>query len=114
MLSVTLALAMSASMTTVFPVTAEENTLRIYSGDGYEVSYSVKGSWDGNQNIEVSLTNTGSESLLNWALKYDAHGEIGGLWNGTVYDSDSTKYIVKNAGYNYEIQPEQTVTALIS
>jgi hypothetical protein len=110
MLSVTLALAMSASMTTVFPVTAEENTLRIYSGDGYEVSYSVKGSWDGNQNIEVSLTNTGSESLLNWALKYDAHGEIGGLWNGTVYDSDSTKYIVKNAGYNYEIQPEQTVT----
>ena len=81
MLSVTLALAMSAGMTTVFPVTAEENTLRIYSGDSYEVSYSVKGSWDGNQNIEISLTNTGSESLLNWAVKFDAHGEIGGLWN---------------------------------
>ena len=47
---------------------------------------------------------------MNWALKYDANGEIGGLWNGTVYDSDSTKYIVKNAGYNYEILPEQTVT----
>lgn len=109
-LSGILALAVAASMASVIPVTAEETTLQTYSGDGYEVSYSIKGSWDGNQNIEVALTNTGSESLLNWALKYDAHGEIGGLWNGTVYDSDSTKYIVKNAGYNYEILPEQTVT----
>lgn len=109
-LSVILALAVAASMASVIPVTAEETTLQTYSGDGYEVSYSIKGSWDGNQNIEVVLTNTGSESLLNWALKYDAHGEIVGLWNGTVYDSDSTKYIVKNAGYNYEILPEQTVT----
>lgn len=105
-----LASAMAASMAAVMPVTAEDNTLRTYFGDGYEVNYSIKGSWDGNQNIEVTLTNTGSESLLNWALKYDAHGEIGGLWNGTVYDSDSTKYIVKNAGYNYEILPEQEVT----
>lgn len=79
-------------------------------GNGYEVSYNIKNSWEGNQNIEVTLTNTGSESLLNWALKYDAHSKIGGLWNGSVYDSDSTKYIVKNAGYNYEILPEQTVT----
>lgn len=109
-LSGILALAVAASMMTVIPAAAEETTLRTYSGDGYEVSYSVKGSWDGNRNIEVALTNTGSEPLLNWALKYDAHGEIGGLWNGSVYDSDSTKYIVKNAGYNYEIPPEQTVT----
>lgn len=109
-LSGVISVAMAASMTAVIPVSAEDNTLRTYLGDGYEVSYSIKSSWDGNQNIEVTLTNTGSESLLNWALKYDAHGEIGGLWNGTVYDSDSTKYIVKNAGYNYEILPEQAVT----
>ena len=70
----------------------------------------IKGSWIGTQNVEVTIRNTGTETLQNWALKYDAHGEINGLWNGTVFSSDSTKYIVKNAGYNYEIQPEQTVT----
>lgn len=108
-LSGALALTMAASVLAVIPVSAD-NTSHTYFGDGYEVNYSIKSSWDGNQNIEVKLSNTGSEPLLNWALKYNANGEINGLWNGTVYSSDSTKYIVKNAGYNYELLPEQTIT----
>lgn len=74
------------------------------------IPFRQKSRWTGNQNVEVTIKNTGTESLLNWALKYDAHGELNGLWNGTVFSSDSTKYIVKNAGYNYEILPEQSVT----
>lgn len=41
-------------------------------------------------------------------MKYDAHGEISGLWNGIAYSSE-TQYIIKNSGYNYEIQPDQEV-----
>lgn len=88
---------------------AEENAKKYY-GTGYEITYDIKSQWTGNQNVEVTVKNTGTEPLLNWALKYDAHGEINGLWNGTVLSSDSTKYIIKNAGYNYEIKPEQSVT----
>lgn len=108
-LSGALALTMAASVLAVIPASADDS-YRTYFGDGYEVNYSIKSSWDGNQNIEVALTNVGSEPLLNWALKYNANGEITGLWNGNVYSSDSTKYIVKNAGYNYEIMPEQTIS----
>ena len=108
--SAIISLVLAATMTTPTYVFADEETVRTYEGEGYEVTYKVTGSWVGNQNVEITLANTGSEPLLNWALKYDAHGEIGGLWNGTVYSNDSTKYIVKNAGYNYEIMPEQTVT----
>lgn len=91
-------------------VLAAEENIKKYCGSGYEITYDIKSRWTGNQNVEVTIKNTGTESLLNWALKYDAHGELNGLWNGTVFSSDSTKYIVKNAGYNYEILPEQSVT----
>ena len=91
-------------------VLADEENAQKYYGTGYEITYDIKSQWTGNQNVEVTVKNTGTEPLLNWALKYDAHGEINGLWNGTVLSSDSTKYIIKNAGYNYEIKPEQSVT----
>ncbi|MDO4945617.1 MAG: cellulose binding domain-containing protein, partial [Ruminococcus sp.] len=109
-ISLLLSLVIMAAFVIPINVFAEEETTRTYTGNSYEITYDIKGSWVGNQNVEVTIRNTGTESLLNWALKYDAHGEINGLWNGTVFSSDSTKYIVKNAGYNYEIQPEQSVT----
>lgn len=109
---ISLLLSLVIMATFIFPmnVFADEETTRTYTGNGYEITYDIKGSWVGNQNVEVTIKNIGTESLLNWALKYDAHGEINGLWNGTVFSYDSTKYIVKNSGYNYEIQPEQSVT----
>lgn len=81
----------------------------VYIGNGYIVYYDVKSSWGNNQNIEIKIKNIGSEPIANWALKYDAHGEISGLWNATAYSSNNTQYIIKNAGYNYEIQPDQEV-----
>ena len=93
--SAIISLVLAATMTTPTYVFADEETVRTYEGEGYEVTYKVTGSWVGNQNVEITLANTGDEPILNWALKYDAHGEIGGLWNGTVYSNDSTKVIVK-------------------
>lgn len=105
-----LTVVMTATLAVPLYAFAEEKATKIYTGNGYEIKYEIKGSWTGNQNVEITLSNTGSDSLLNWALKYDAHGEINDLWNGAIYSSDSTKYIVKNAGYNYEVLPEQSVT----
>lgn len=86
-----------------------DNNSSVYIGNGYVVYYDVKSSWGNNQNIEIKIKNIGSETISNWALKYDAHGEISGLWNGIAYSSSETQYIIKNAGYNYEIQPDQEV-----
>lgn len=33
-------------------------------------------------------------NYIKLALKYDAHGEISGLWNGIAYSSE-TQYIIK-------------------
>lgn len=69
----------------------------VYIGNGYIVYYDVKSSWGDNQNIEIKIKNIGSEPIANWALKYDAHGEISGLWNATAYSKNDTQYIIKNA-----------------
>lgn len=80
-----------------------------YSYDGYDVEYSVLNEWDNGQSVEVKVTNTGGDSILNWAFKYDAEGEISGLWNASVYNNQGEDYIIKNGGWNYEIAPGQTV-----
>lgn len=90
------------------PAFAETGTTT-YSYDGYDVEYSVLNEWDSSQTVEIKVTNTGDDSILNWAVKYDAQGEISNLWNAAVYDNQGEDYIIKNSGWNYEIAPGQTV-----
>lgn len=80
-----------------------------YSYNGYDVEYSVTNEWNNGQTVEVKVTNTGKESILNWALKYNAEGEINNLWNASVADIRDTEYVVKNNNWNYEIAPGQSV-----
>lgn len=88
-----------------FALTSES---RIYEKDGYTVTYRIGSEWDNNRSVEVSIKNTGEESILNWALKYDVGGEVYNLWNSKVYDSSEEYTIIKNNGYNYEIEPGQS------
>ena len=108
LVSAVLAASMAASVFTAVPVYAETSSAT-YTYDGYKVDYTVTNEWFGNQNVNVTLTNTSSESILNWALGYDATGEISGIWNGYVYSKSDENYIIKNSGYNYEIEPYQSV-----
>ena len=104
-------LVAAATATTMLPQMPAfaETGATTYSYDGYDVEYSVLNEWDNGQSVEVKVTNTGDDSILNWAFKYDAEGEIGGLWNATVYNNQGENYIIKNGGWNYEIAPGQTV-----
>lgn len=106
--SAVLAASMAASVFTAVPVYAETSSAT-YTYDGYKVDYAVTNEWFGNQNVNVTLTNTSDESILNWALGYNANGEISGIWNGYVYSKSDKDYIIKNSGYNYEIEPYRSV-----
>ena len=103
------ALAIATVAMPVIPAFAETGAIT-YSFDGYDVEYSVKNEWTDGQSIEIKITNTGDEPILNWAFKYDAEGIIEGLWNASVYDSQETSYVIKNVGWNYEIAPDASVS----
>ena len=106
------ALTMSAMLmlnitATAVPVSAESGS-KVYTHDGYTVEYTIKNEWTGNQNIEVTITNTGDDVLSGWAMGYNAFGEIGGLWNAKIYGHQGTEYILSSAGYNDELAPGQS------
>ena len=108
-ISAVLAASMSLSLFTTMPVSAETGKTT-YNYDGYSVEYNVTNEWDGAQTVELKVSNTGDESILNWALKYDTDGEISNLWNASVYEQNADEYVIKNVGWNFEIAPNQSVT----
>lgn len=107
--SAILAAAMSLSLFTAIPVSADIGRTT-YNYDGYSVDYNVTNEWDGAQTVELTVSNTGTDSILNWALKYDAEGEISNLWNADLYEQNGDEYVIRNVGWNFEIAPNQSVT----
>lgn len=103
------------SMIIMFSITAD--TFAAYGGElarAYEagdctVTYTVQNEWDGNRQISMTVTNNGSETLRNWALKFDNAGEIADIWNASVVLNTDGLCVIKNNGYNYEIIPDGSV-----
>ncbi len=96
----------SSNMSTAYA----ENFCTTYEYDTYKITYTITNEWQGYQNINIKLTNTGSEPILNWCLKYNPGGNIENIYNAAIYDQNTNNdYIIKNCGYNYEITPNSYI-----
>ena len=111
LMSLLLSFAMGLNTIAVMPINAfaVSGDSKIYEKEGYRITYSVGSEWDNNQTIEVKIENTGDEPILNWALKYDIDGTLSNVWNSKVFGSVDEYTVMKNNGYNYEIEPGQSV-----
>lgn len=103
----TLVMVLGISMETFAAYTGEK--ARAYQSDNCTISYSITNEWSGNQQISVSITNNGEETLRNWAVMFDNSGEITNIWNAQVCKNDDELCVIRNNGYNYEIIPDATV-----
>ncbi|MCL2019436.1 MAG: cellulose binding domain-containing protein [Oscillospiraceae bacterium] len=102
-LSFTICFAIILSIATTAPLNASAQTLT-YNYDGFSVTYTVNGGWADNENIQITLTNTGTEPIRNWGLQYEPHGNIVGIWNGEVVPSGGIgENIVKSVMHNSDI-----------
>lgn len=112
-LSGLMAFSIISNISSISPTSAtsvDPKTSHLFYGEGYEISYEIIDCLSDSQKVQVTLTNTGDKSIQNWALAYDAHGKISDICDGSVIAEKSTWYVVKNAGYNYEVQPETSVS----
>lgn len=107
-------MAMAANALITMPFSAfadEETTSRTYIYDDYEISYDITNSWGNTEKISVTISNTGDSTIENWMLSYDDfNGEITGIWDANLAKTDSGYEYVRNAGYNANIQPDQSVS----
>lgn len=103
------------SIALLFSVSAEafaaytEDRAKAYKSGDCTITYTIKNEWDNYQQIQMSVTNNGSETVRNWALKFDCSGEITNIWNVEVCQNDGEIIALRNCGYNYEIAPGNTV-----
>ncbi len=89
-------------------VKKEENSVDIpvggiYEGNGYVVEVKVPKYWDGAYNIQLFITNTGVDTIHNWAFVMNTTDTISGLYNAVELTSKNNVHLIKNAGYNQDI-----------
>ena len=70
-ISVSLAITVSASLLSVLPTFAVESDTANFVYDDYSVSYNVTDSWSNTKVVAVTLTNTGDKAIENWMGRHN-------------------------------------------
>lgn len=76
----------------------------------YTIDFKVTGDWGQAFNGEISITNNTEETIEDWTLEFDFDRNIERLWTAEIVEHDVNHYVIKNAGYNANIAPGQTIT----
>ena len=91
-------------------VSAEENTSASFVYDDFSVNYEIKNSYGDTDVVDVTLTNTGEETIEDWMLYFDPNGEIQYVTNASKMTADNGSMYFKSKEYNADIVPNSTVT----
>lgn len=83
---------------------------REYQQKGFNVAYNVINTWGNQVNVQVQITNTSRECLDNWVIGLDLRGKILSIWNASVAMQDDNYYVIDNAGWNQDINTNETIT----
>lgn len=75
-----------------------------------EGAFKVNSHWNTGFSGEITLKNTTDEVIHNWVVAFDLPYDIVNIWNGVIDSYEDGVYTVKNSGYNWDIQPGESVT----
>ncbi|MBQ4537716.1 MAG: cellulose binding domain-containing protein, partial [Lachnospiraceae bacterium] len=89
---------------------AEQNLTEEAETYSYETDFTITSSWEGHYNATITIENTGDTTIHNWHLGFETKDTIESLWNGTVYKEEDGYHVIKNAGWNGDIAPGESVT----
>ena len=81
-----------------------------YDGDSFQVIYEITSLWNGAYNVSVTLKNTGTSTIHNWALLYDMEtNNITNIWNATIANNENGLYLINNNNWNMDIAVNSSV-----
>ena len=78
-------------------------TVNNYTGENFNVVFSLANYWEGGYNANVKVENTGSSVIENWYLSFALDNRFSSIWNAEVVSSENGQYVVKNANWNADI-----------
>ena len=75
----------------------------------YAVDFKVTRDWGQAFNGEISIINNTEETIEDWTLEFDFDRNIERFWTAEIIEHGGGHYVIKNAGYNANIAPGQTI-----
>ena len=82
----------------------------IVGSNTYTVEYQVYSDWQSGFNAAIVITNTSENVIEDWVLDFDFAATIDSFWTAKILHHEDNHYKIKNAGYNANIDPGQSIT----
>lgn len=82
----------------------EENNGNEEIKQEYKIKYTILDNWENGYNATVEIENVSEEVIDNWKISFKFDAEISNIWNAEVLSHDGNNYIIKNVGYNQDIE----------
>lgn len=78
--------------------------------EDYTIEYIIQNDWIFGFTGLINITNNTEAVIEDWILEFDGENDIVSLWNGIITSHEGNHYVVKNAGYNQNIAPGESIT----
>lgn len=81
-----------------------------YEDVSFEHTFKIQNEWEKHYNAEMTLKNTNDSKMENWEVAFMYDGEIKNIWNAKIVSHYDNVYVIKNAGWNQDINAGEQVT----
>lgn len=81
----------------------------VVSSDKYEINFLVTSDWKSAFNGEIRIKNISDKTIEDWKLQFDFDANIERFWTAEILEHTDNHYYIKNAGYNSNIKPGDTI-----
>lgn len=73
------------------------------------IDLNLTSQWNGGYVMEFSITNTGSEPILDYRIGFETGGTLSNVWGGTLFAADNGYYEIGDDDADNDIAPGETV-----
>lgn len=89
---------------------AAEQQAKKYVCDGFDMEFKVTDEYENMFHADVTVTNTGNETLRDWAFSCEFVHEITNIWNARVLGTQEEFCVIGNYDWNQNIAPGGTAS----
>ncbi|MDD5936012.1 MAG: cellulose binding domain-containing protein [Clostridiales bacterium] len=78
--------------------------------DDITFTFHVDQDWKSGFNGTITIRNNTEKAIEDWSLEFDFDHQINDFWTAEIISAEKNHYLIKNRGYNANIQPGECVS----
>ena len=85
-------------------------TSDVFENDSIRATFLLDNYWNGGYVASVTVENISDCPIENWAFVFEYAGNINSIWNAAIDETVENGYVLKNVGWNQDIQPGSSIS----